>query len=155
MMGAERVDAVHRAPVWNRLFAFERRWAEALFDAVLGIEPRDASSVRLPAFESIDRAVFWAALERAPAPSFRFGLRGFVYVFSLATLVDSRWRKPFFRLARAERLAAIEAFDRDPRYAIRQMLSALKMLACFAYFDAPNAREPFETRATGSRPSEP
>ncbi len=148
MMGAERVDAVRRAPVWNRLFGFERRWAEALFDAVLGIEPHDAASITLPAFESIDRAVFWAALERAPAPSFRFGLRGFVYVFSLATLVDSRWRRPFFQLARAERLAAIEAFDRDPRYAIRQMLSALKMLACFAYFDAPAARTPFEAPPT-------
>ncbi len=143
-MDLDRVATEQRPPVWNRLFGFERRWAEALFDAVLGIEPHEGASVTLPAFESIDRTVFWRSLERAPAPSFRIGLRGFVYALTLLPLFDARWRKPFFRLSRAERLAAIERFDRDPRYAIRQMLAALKMLACFAYFDAPAARAPFE-----------
>src|SRR5262245_5840045 len=118
MSGSILPGAPRRAPLPNRLFGFERRWAEALFEAVLGIETRVGAGRALPAFERIDRTVFWRALEEAPAPSFRFGLRGFVYALTLWPILDRRWRKPFFRLSHADRLAAIEAFDGSSRYLI-------------------------------------
>ncbi|MBK7973242.1 MAG: hypothetical protein IPK07_08175 [Deltaproteobacteria bacterium] len=74
-------------------------------------------------------------------------MRGFVYGLTLATLFDRRFAKPFVRLATDERLRAIEALDRDPRYGVRQAMAALKMLACFAYFDAPAVRARFECGA--------
>lgn len=128
----------------RRLFGFERRWAEALFEALLGQGESSAARHGLPPFGAIDRAAFWSALESAPAPSFRFGLRGFVYALNLATLFDRRFGRPFVRLAGEDRLRAIEALDRDPRYGVRQAMAALKMLACFAYFDAPEVRARFE-----------
>lgn len=131
----------------HRLFGFERRWAEALFEAILGLDERGAASHGLTPFGAIDRGAFWRALETAPAPSFRLGLRGFVYTLTLAPLLDRRFRRPFVRLDAGARARAVEAFDRDPRYGVRQALAALKMLACFAYFDAPAVRARFEGAA--------
>lgn len=136
--------------------ALERRWAEALFDAILGVDGRGA----LPAFEHVDRTVFWSALHRAPAPSFRWGLRAFVWALTLLPVASARWRRPFFALPREARLAAVASWERSRSYTVRQMLGALKILACFAYFDDDRvrravARSPEPAATKRGPPAEP
>lgn len=141
MTTLQMTDVVRRAArsaarIAVQLRPFERRWAEALFEAILGGGERDD----LPRFEVIDRTVFWHALAEAPAPSFGVGLRVFVWTLTLLPLADRRWRRPFVALPREARLLAVSEWERSPSYAVRQMLAALKMLACFAYFDDPLVR---------------
>jgi hypothetical protein len=115
----------------TRLRAFERGWAEALFAALLPGDPAHG----LPPFGAIDRTQFWQCLARAPAPSFGLGLRAMVYTLSFLPVTDKRFRRPFFRLSAREQALVIEELARDPRFAARQMVTALKTLACLAYFD--------------------
>ena len=55
-------------------------------------------------------------------------------------VADLRFRRPFFALDPEARLDCIEAFASDERYAVRQMLSTLKILACFAYYEDERVR---------------
>ena len=127
-----------------RLAAFEKRWAEALFAAILAPE-----TAGLPAFESIDRQAFWRCIEEAPGPLFGIGLRGMVHLLTFLPLVEpggpgaSRPRRPFFALPPEARRELVAALEHDPRFAVRQALHALKMLACMAWFDAPAVRARF------------
>lgn len=114
----------------------ERRWAEALFAAILG----PVEEHGLPGFASIDHAAFHRAIDTAPGPMFAPGLRAMVYALTFAPLVDPRFRRPFFALDADARLRCIEAMASDRRYVVRQMLSTLKILACFAYYEDPRVR---------------
>jgi hypothetical protein len=132
---AASTDAPRRASRL-RLRGFERAWADALFEALLpGHE-----AAGLPPFCAVDRARFWQCLEHAPGPSFGAGLRAMVYALTLLPVADPRLRRPFFRLDRAEREAAITRYACDDRFAVRQMVVTLKTLACLAYFDDPAVR---------------
>jgi choline dehydrogenase-like flavoprotein len=114
----------------------ERSWAEALFDAILGpVEERG-----LPAFASIDKASFYEAIDHAPGPMFAPGLRGMVYAATFAPLADPRFGKPFFALDRAQRVRFVEELAKDTKFVTRQILSTLKILATFAYFEDPAVR---------------
>lgn len=115
----------------------ERRWAEALFAAILG----PVEEHGLPPFATIDHAAFHRAIDTAPGPMFAPGLRAMVYALTFAPLVDPRFRRPFFALDPDARLRCIAAMAADRRYVIRQMLSTLKILACFAYYEDPRVRE--------------
>ncbi|MBN8609022.1 MAG: FAD-dependent oxidoreductase [Deltaproteobacteria bacterium] len=112
----------------------ERRWAEALFDAILGPVERHG----LPSFASIDHAGFYRAIDHAPGPPFAPGLRGMVTAATLATLPTHG--RPFHALDRDARVRAIDTMSADPRYLVRQILSTLKILATFAYFEDPEVR---------------
>ncbi|MCZ7678153.1 MAG: hypothetical protein M5U28_05015 [Sandaracinaceae bacterium] len=57
----------------------ERRWAEALFEAILGPVEQHG----LPAFASVDKASFYEAIDRAPGPAFAPGLRAMVHAGDL------------------------------------------------------------------------
>jgi len=48
--------------------------------------------------------------------------------------------RPFHALDRAQRGAAIERMAKDERFVIRQILSTLKILATFAYYEDPSVR---------------
>jgi hypothetical protein len=122
------------------LAGFERRWAEALFAAILAPE-----TAALPPFERIDRAEFWRCLDEAPGPLFGIGLRAMVHALTFLPLADRRHRKPFFALAPEDRRALVAELDRQGPAAVRQVLTALKMLACMAYFDDPAVRARFGT----------
>jgi hypothetical protein len=124
---------------------WERAWAEALFASVLG--PTEDEG--LPSFESVDRTVFWRALESAPAPTFGPGLRAMVHGLTFLPVLDVRYGKPFFALDRAARARFIEGLHDDPRYLVRQMLATMKMLACFAYFDDPAVRARYRPEWAG------
>ncbi len=121
---------------FERLLPFERRWAETIFDALLAIEGEHG----LPGFPTVDATAFWRALGEAPSPSFRLGLRAFVWALTFLPLFDARARRPFFALPRATRLALVAEGIHGRSYLTRQMFAALKMLACFAYFDDSNVR---------------
>ncbi|MFO0714798.1 MAG: FAD-dependent oxidoreductase [Sandaracinus sp.] len=112
----------------------EQRWAEALFDAILG--PLEAHG--LPSFASVDKASFYRAIDTAPGPQFSPGLRGMILAADLATLPTHG--RPLHRLDRTARIAAIDALSRQESYLARQILSTLKILATFAYYEDPEVR---------------
>lgn len=112
----------------------EQAWAEALFEAILGPVEEHA----LPSFASIDKTSFYAAIDHAPGPQFSPGLRGMVTAASLSTVPS--FGRPFHALDRAQRSAAIDRMAKDERFVIRQILSTLKILATFAYYEDPEVR---------------
>jgi choline dehydrogenase-like flavoprotein len=114
----------------------ERRWAEALFSAVLG----PVEEHGLPAFEAVDKAAFYQAIETAPGPQFLPGLRGMLYAANFAPLLDPRFGKPFSSLDRAAQLRFVEAMSGQTGFVTRQILSTLKILATFAYYEDPAVR---------------
>ncbi len=114
----------------------ERRWAEALFSAVLG----PVEEHGLPAFEAVDKAAFYRAIETATGPQFLPGLRGMLYAANFAPLLDPRFGKPFSSLDRAAQLRFVEAMAGQTGFVTRQILSTLKILATFAYYEDPAVR---------------
>lgn len=110
------------------LSRFERTWADALFDAVLGTPVGD-------------RERFWALLaERGPAP-LGVGLRLAVHTLTFLPVTMRGYGRPFFALDSQARLDCIEAMATHPRLTVRQVVSTLKVLACFALLEAHGARQ--------------
>lgn len=130
----------------TRLSTTEKAWAEAIFEAML---PTDTAG--LPAFASVDRAAFWRCLEDAPGPSFGPGLRAMVHGLTFLPVADRRHRKPFYALDRDQRQDVVAELAADPRYAVRQMVTTMKMMACFAYFDDAGVRARFDGASGGGR----
>ncbi len=118
---------VRRSP--TRLWPFERAWAEALFSAVLPMDPP---------FSAIDRTHFWRCLEEAPADTFGVGLRGMVHALTFMPL--TRGQGPFFTLDEEEQERFLDSIAKDERYVVRQMIVTMKTLACMAYYDDPTVR---------------
>ena len=114
--------------------ARERAWAEALFEAILGSVERHG----LPSFASVDTERFYRAIDSAPGPQFAPGLRAMVTAATFATVPS--FGKPFHALDREARARAIEQLASDERYVTRQILSTLKILATFAYYEDPEVR---------------
>lgn len=119
----------------------ERKLAEELFDALLG----PVEEHGLPAFASLDKEAFYQAIQTAPGPAFMPGLRGMLYALSAAVAAQARLARPLGPIDREARFAAVEALSKGRSYVLRQALSTMKILACFAYFEAPSVR------ATGRR----
>ena len=117
----------------------EKVWAEAIFEAVLG----PVEDHGLPAFRDVDRTTFWRAIETAPGPSFGMGLRAMVAALTFRPLAHRAHRRPLHALDRTERTRFLESLETDASYATRQMLTTMKMLASFAYFDDPSVRAHF------------
>lgn len=125
-----------------RLTDVERGWAELLFASLLGAD----GSRGLPSFDSVDRGAFWAAFERAPAPLVRAGLRPMVHTLTFLPLVTGHSR-PFFALDEDERAAFLAKAAASRIYFVRQSVTTLKTLACFAYFEDPRVRRRCEAGA--------
>lgn len=129
----------------------EKRWAEALFEAVLG----PVEEHGLPSFASVDKAGFYRAIETAPGPQFTPGLRGMIYAANFAPVLDPRFGKPFSALDREARLRFVEAMSHQHGFVTRQILSTLKILATFAYYEDPAVRAGSASaplRSPGPRP---
>lgn len=122
-----------------RLTKTERAWAEELFAAILGTGGDDG----LVPFEDVPREVFWKCFDDATAPFVRAGLRPMVHTLTFLPVV-SGFGRPFFSLSREERERFLRAASESPRYFVRQSFVTLKTLACFAYFDDPRVRAPFD-----------
>jgi hypothetical protein len=114
----------------------ERAWAEALLGAIVG--PTEEHG--MPSFASVDLDAFYRAIDTAPGPSFAPGLRAIVYGLTFLPLADRRFGKPFYALAPDARVRCIEVMAAHELYAVRQMVSTLKILACFAYFEDGRVR---------------
>lgn len=130
----------------TRFTAAERRRAEAIFAALLPGE-----TAGLVPFASIDRTEFWRCIEEAPGPSFGPGLRAMIHGFALLPLADARFRRTFDALSVDEREAFVASLAGDTRYAVRQMLTTLKMVACFAYFEDESVRARYAARSEETR----
>jgi hypothetical protein len=124
-----------------RLLAFERAWLAAVFDAVL---PADLAG--LPALEPEAVSDTLAVLEDATGPTFLPGLRAMLYALVLRPLLVPGLRRPFFALGRAERVAFVARLADEPGYLTHQLVATMKILATFAYFEAPSARAAAEAR---------
>ena len=116
------------------LLGFERRWAEVLFDALLG------TGAGLPSLRELDTSDFWRHLARSTPPYFGPGLRATVHALTFLPLTMAGFRRPLFALSREARLACLERLDADPRSTVRQLLATAKILACFALFENPGVR---------------
>jgi hypothetical protein len=137
-----RLDHVPEAvagPGARGLFAFERRWAEVLFEAVLGTGGAEG----LPALSAIDRRAFWKHLGAATPPYFAVGLRAAVHALTFLPLTMPGFRRPLFALPREARLACMARLGADERVVVKQALSTVKLLACFALFEDDGVRAQF------------
>lgn len=109
-------------------FRFEAQWRDALLDAMIPT-PGDG----LPPMTEVDRRAFWPRFEQTAPWVLQAGVR-------LATLVIGGivpfvlgYRRVFARLDPAQREEVLQRATRLPGGA--DLLLALKLIACFAYFD--------------------
>ncbi len=110
------------------LLSFERAWANALFDAVLGTPVRD-------------RERFWELLSQRGPPTLGPGLRLAVHTLTFLPVTMRGFGRPFFALDARTRQDCIEVMATHSRLVVRQVVSTLKVLACFALLEAPGMRE--------------
>ncbi len=113
---------LERAGGGGPLLGFERRWAELLFAALLGT----------PLPEDLD--AFWRTLGSAPPPYFAPGLRAAVHALTFLPVSLPALRRPVFALSAEQRLDYAARLDDDERLLVRQMVSTLKVIGCFALF---------------------
>ena len=116
------------------LLGFERRWAEVLFDALLG------TGEGLPSLGELDTGDFWRHLAKSTPPYFGPGLRATVHALTFLPLTMAGFRRPLFALSREARLACVQRLEADQRSTVRQLLATAKILACFALFEDPGVR---------------
>ena len=131
-----------RQPSSLWLSAVERGWAEELFSTLIGTGGEEG----LPAFSSVDRSGFWSAFQGAATPLVRAGLRPMLHTLTFLPLL-SGYGRPFFRLSPADRERFVVEVAASRRYFVRQSVTTLKMLACFAYFDDPTVRARYDVGA--------
>lgn len=113
------------------LWPFERRWAELLFDAVLGA----GGESHLPSLATMDTAGFWRVLGAKTPPYFGPGLRAAVHALTFLPLTMAGYRRPLFALDAAARRACVERLSAEGGVAVKQLLSTVKLLGCFALFE--------------------
>jgi hypothetical protein len=127
---AARVQPASPGP----LLGFERRWAEVLFDAVLG------TGEALPSLSELDTRDFWRQLKECTPPYFGPGLRAAVHGLTFLPLTMRGFRRPLFALSREQRLDCVARMHESRRTTVRQLLDTAKILACFALFEDPQVR---------------
>lgn len=138
-------DALVPAGASAPLSGFERRLAEALMDAVLGVGAPGGP----PPPRAEDRGAFWRLLATYAPPYLRPGLRGTVWALSAWPLLLPGLRRPFLALSPEARLDAVAAMEESPVATVRQLLSTLKIFACFALAEDPRGRALLEGRRDG------
>jgi hypothetical protein len=117
----------------------ERRWRDALLAAM--IPAGDCAAP--PGLGELDTERFWREAQRTAPPLLRFALR--LAVWALTWL-------PLLIVGRARRFGALSPADQDRllvrvsssrSYLLRQLVQTLRVMACFAYFRAPEVRRHF------------
>jgi len=138
MSATTRARAAIRRLTRTRLTRIEKRWAEVIFAAILAPEVAG-----LPGFDRVDRTAFWRAVDDRTGELFGHGLRAMVALVTFLPVADRRHRRPLFALDHDARRALVAELAADPRFAVRQAIVALKMLAGMAYLDDPVVRARF------------
>jgi len=124
-------EAARRTCRREALTRVERRWAELLFDAVLGA----GGTSGLPSLSTVDTQAFWRALDDKPPPYFGPGLRAAVHALTFLPLTMPGFRRPFFALDADARRACVEVLAAGDSVTVKQLLSTVKLLGCFALFE--------------------
>jgi hypothetical protein len=119
----------------------ERRWRDELLAALVPASPP------LPGLGAVALDDFWPAFDAAAAPLLLLGLRAAVFVLAvLAPLILlGRWRL-FSSLAPEERDRLLVRAVESRSYLLRQMVTTLKAVACFAYLRDPRVRAAIDGR---------
>lgn len=133
-------------PVHGPFFAFERRWAEQLFAALLG-----TGTQGIPPLAQLDRSGFWKRLEEDPPPYFGPGLRASIHTLTFLPLTLPGFRRPFYALDAEQQRRCVAQLAADRRVMVKQLLSTLKLLGCFALFEDPGVRRQLGGELTTER----
>lgn len=112
----------------NGWTALERRWRDVALEAVM------------PGFAEVDHGPFWAALDRAAPPLLRLGFRVAVWTVTWAPPLALGRLRTLPRLPPADRDRLLARLAGSRLYLARQLVTTLKLMACFAYLRAPAVR---------------
>lgn len=107
----------------------ERRWQVALFAAIIP----GAEGGRLPGLNAIALDTFWPRFQQAAPLLVRFGFRFSIIALSLLPLLTHG--RAFPRLNRDQQDAYLHSLITSRWYALRQLVTVVKLIACFAYFN--------------------
>jgi len=119
----------------------ELRWRSTLLGAMIPGE----QLAGLPGLAAIEQQPFWALFEQAAPPLVRLGLRAAVWVLTCwAPLLLLGRLRLFGSLAPADADELLLRAARSRSYLLRQLVTLLKVLACFAYFHDPEVRQRVE-----------
>lgn len=113
--------------------AFERRWRDALLDAMIP-EPGNG----LPPMAGVDRRCFWPRFSASAPWTVRAGLRLAVWMLGGVAPFLLGYRRPFSELEPSQRDDVLQRAAVLPGGG--QFLLVLKLIACFAYFDDPEVQ---------------
>ena len=145
----------------NRWSARERRWRDALMAALIPVgppndgRPEQDPAGRLPGLAELDTTSFWADLDQAAPPLLRLGLRVAVWALTWMPLVLVGRLCTFPRLSPDAQDQLLSRAAASRWYLLRQLVTLLKALACFAYFREPAVRARFGPNDEPAGPAGP
>jgi hypothetical protein len=123
-----------------KLFAFERTWVAAAFDALL------PEGTALPhGIARMDPATYYAEAVRAAAFEQAIGLRASLWLVALAPLWLLRKPRTIASIGPDDRRRVLEWLLASPIYAVRQLVAAFKAMASMLYAQSPAARAAMTT----------
>ena len=114
---------------WTRM---ERRWRDALLGSMI---PRAGDR---PGLGELNLTDFWTLYREAAPPVLRFGLRVAVWSLTWGALFAAG--RPFHRLEPARQDRLLERAAGSRWYLVRQLVTTLKLIACFAWLHDPKVR---------------
>jgi hypothetical protein len=118
---------------------FERRWRDALVGAM--IPPTAGARARgVRGVSEVDLSGFWPRLGAAAPFLVRAGFRLAVWVLTWVPAFLPAYAHPFHGLSEPRQDRFLSEAARSRSYLLRQMTLAVKVIACFAYFQDPEAR---------------
>jgi hypothetical protein len=112
--------------------SLERRWCDALLSAVL---PR---TEKLPGIAAVPLDTFWVQFRSAAPFLVRFGFRFSVLALCLLPLL--RYGRTFPQLGALQQDAYLRWLLTSRSYALRQLITVVKLIGCFAYFQNPQVQ---------------
>jgi hypothetical protein len=118
-----------------RLFAFERAWTDAAFDAIHpndGVLPHGVAIMHPARF--LDEVVRETPLEQS------MGIRLALWIVALAPLFTIRRLGTIASIAPADRARVLERLLASPIYAVRQLVLSLKAMAALLYAQSTSVR---------------
>ena len=118
------------------MWAFERRWAEAIFSS---FAPEQSSGLAPRPGEVDYMATFHSMRERARLVA-RLGLRAALWMVALSPLWLAHRARSFARLPLAERQLLLAQLMEHRVFAIREAAFLLKLVACLALFASDEVR---------------
>jgi hypothetical protein len=140
------------------LFAFERRWLLAAFEAVL---PSGAHDRLVLGAAEVDMDAFLVDLGARAPGRFLLGLRAAAWLIVLATPLALRRPCRFVAQPVAARERVLRWFAARRSYLLRELPMLVKMVACLGYADRPEVQrlvgypEALLTPSTPGAPASP